>query len=394
MKKRSFSAKRQSVTKFAKAKAKSIKQRTRSTIGIVPEDVGLDLGLGAVSFEGSKDASEMSVSSNGSSAASGAEMSVCIDASMVADNTSVIDTTDASSVVDVNEYGGIEVIPIDEVKEVTVAAETLGLGLPKDAAEVPKSAAEVEPNEGAKEEEKKPKPKKAEWRAAMDPQSGNVYYYHTITKETTWEKPADFVPRKSKSKAKADDSSLATEKANNLKPKSEAKALAETPAKEISTIQEEEEDDEEEVVAAAEEEVVVAAEEATEEATEEASPDEEAEVAATKSAPEEKAAKPAVVEAEKDEPVLEPGIEMIQQDDEVSIGFFGFTVETEYVENDEDEGVVGQVLLTMDQYFSCLPTCEPKGPIMTNNDITPDLVPDADDRNDGCVAGVDREVRV
>lgn len=42
----------------------------------------------------------------------------------------------------------------------------------------------------------KPRPKpKPEWRATKDPKSGFIYYYHTGTRETTWEKPEGFVPK-------------------------------------------------------------------------------------------------------------------------------------------------------------------------------------------------------
>ncbi|KAL3816192.1 hypothetical protein ACHAXA_007310, partial [Cyclostephanos tholiformis] len=36
---------------------------------------------------------------------------------------------------------------------------------------------------------------KGDWRAARDPNSGLTYYYHIITKETTWDKPTGFVSR-------------------------------------------------------------------------------------------------------------------------------------------------------------------------------------------------------
>jgi len=52
----------------------------------------------------------------------------------------------------------------------------------------------------------KPKPK-PEWRATKDPKSGLVYYYHTGTRKTTWEKPPDYVakqdPAKSSTRAPA-----------------------------------------------------------------------------------------------------------------------------------------------------------------------------------------------
>ena len=39
---------------------------------------------------------------------------------------------------------------------------------------------------------KSPKKKRAIWKTAADPKSGKTYYYHTITKEVSWVKPAGF----------------------------------------------------------------------------------------------------------------------------------------------------------------------------------------------------------
>ena len=39
-------------------------------------------------------------------------------------------------------------------------------------------------------------PKQSEWRAVKDPTSDQVYYYNTATRETTWERPRDYVEKK------------------------------------------------------------------------------------------------------------------------------------------------------------------------------------------------------
>jgi len=38
--------------------------------------------------------------------------------------------------------------------------------------------------------------KQPEWRAVKDPKTGLVYYYNTATRETTWERPSDYVEKK------------------------------------------------------------------------------------------------------------------------------------------------------------------------------------------------------
>jgi hypothetical protein len=42
------------------------------------------------------------------------------------------------------------------------------------------------------EDEVEPSVPKGKWCEVVDPSSGNPYYFHTITKETVWEKPTDF----------------------------------------------------------------------------------------------------------------------------------------------------------------------------------------------------------
>jgi hypothetical protein len=37
----------------------------------------------------------------------------------------------------------------------------------------------------------KPKPVESEWKATLDPASGDTYYWNTRTNEVTWDKPAD-----------------------------------------------------------------------------------------------------------------------------------------------------------------------------------------------------------
>eukprot|EP01043_Picozoa_sp_COSAG02_P009759 COSAG02_NODE_334_length_24367_cov_6.715634_26_plen_281_part_00 len=41
---------------------------------------------------------------------------------------------------------------------------------------------------------KRKAPKKAGWTAATDPTSGEIYYYHSITRETSWTRPQGFSP--------------------------------------------------------------------------------------------------------------------------------------------------------------------------------------------------------
>mmetsp|Transcript_25602 Transcript_25602/g.35894 ORF Transcript_25602/g.35894 Transcript_25602/m.35894 type:complete len:383 (-) Transcript_25602:224-1372(-) len=43
-----------------------------------------------------------------------------------------------------------------------------------------------------KKKSNKTKDKKSKWQSAIDPQSGQPYYYHRFSKKTTWTKPSDF----------------------------------------------------------------------------------------------------------------------------------------------------------------------------------------------------------
>ena len=53
-------------------------------------------------------------------------------------------------------------------------------------------------NKGTKKEKRRlkhgEKPKKARWVETSDPTSGEIYYYHSMTRETTWTRPPDFSP--------------------------------------------------------------------------------------------------------------------------------------------------------------------------------------------------------
>ena len=58
---------------------------------------------------------------------------------------------------------------------------------------------EQQPEGEAKEEEAKeeavPKPV-GKWKAVVDKASGDTYYFNTVTKETTWDRPAEYVEKK------------------------------------------------------------------------------------------------------------------------------------------------------------------------------------------------------
>lgn len=59
---------------------------------------------------------------------------------------------------------------------------------------VPVSSASKENKEaGPSSVPQKPTKPKAVWRAVKDPKSGNFYYYHRTTRETTWTKPEEYV---------------------------------------------------------------------------------------------------------------------------------------------------------------------------------------------------------
>jgi hypothetical protein len=46
--------------------------------------------------------------------------------------------------------------------------------------------------EKPKSEEPRPQKQKPTWKAAVDPSTGTTYYYHRVTRQTTWTKPPDF----------------------------------------------------------------------------------------------------------------------------------------------------------------------------------------------------------
>jgi len=74
------------------------------------------------------------------------------------------------------------------------AAEVTAKDEAEDETEKPEP--EPEPEEEPEEEQEQDQASSGKWKAVADKVSGQTYYYHTATQETTWDKPDDYVEKK------------------------------------------------------------------------------------------------------------------------------------------------------------------------------------------------------